>query len=205
MKIRIFYFVIFLSFLSLGYYIYKNFSVTEEDIKLYHELMDRKATLTSCEALKRKPFFQNRENVQKDIFLVQNDSRLHYRIFSEKSSVKLTEKKDNIEFVENMENIKCLAQDKIMFDEKEKKYSQQLRYFTAKKGTYSYPSHKFITDSINLSFFETPGDTLPENIETLAPNLKGYAKEVSFFLTDKTPNLNASHFRATFDPEKELR
>ena len=205
MKKIIFYLFISAAFISLGYFTYSNFCVTTDDENLYYKLLDRKVTLTSCEALKRKPLCQNRENVQKDIFVMQNKSRLHFRISSEISSIRLTEKKDNIEFIENLENIKCLVQDKIEYNPDKNIFEQKLRYFTAKTGTYTYPSHKFVTDAINLYFFEIPGNTLPNNIDLFAPHLKGFAKEVSFLLTDKTPELNASHFRACFDVDKEIR
>lgn len=176
-----------------------------KDIKKYHKILNRKAKLTSCKALKRKPIHQERTNVQKDIFLLQNNSRLHFRIFSKNSTLKITEKQNSIELIENLKNIKCFAQDKIYYNPESKRFEQKIRYFTAKEGTYTYPSHKFLTDSINLSFFDLPGKTLPSNIHSFTPYLKGIAREVSFFLKDKSPKLNAHHFRASFDANKELR
>ena len=204
MRKKIVYIYIFIAFSILGYFTYDTFSISKEDTNLYHELLNRKSALTSCEALKKKPLLQTRKEVQKDIFLTQNKSRLHFRICSEKSFVKLTEKKDNIEFIEDLDTIKCFFQDRISFDSQTNSYNQQLRCFTADKGTYVYPSHKFSTDSINLSFLEIPGNNLPDSIDHFPPHLKGFAKEVSFILTDKSPQLNASHFRACFDLDKEI-
>jgi hypothetical protein len=205
MRKKIFYLFILTSWTYLGYLTYKNFSINQDDVDLYYNLLNRKNKLTSCEALKRKPLCQNRVNVQKDIFMIQNKTRLHFRICSENSVITLSEKKDNVQFVENLENIKCLVQDKISYNQEKKSYEQELRYFTAKEGIYTYPSHKFITDSINLSFFQVPGILLPESLENFQPHLRGFAKEVSFQLTDQAPKLNASHFRASFDLEKEIQ
>lgn len=198
-------FFIFSSLLILGYITYDILHIQKKDIDAYEDLINRKSELTSCEALKRKPFSQNRTNVQKDIFLNQNNSRVHFRIFAENSFLTLTEKKENIEITENLKNIKCLIQDKISFNSEKNHFEQQLRYFTAKNGTYLYPSHKFLTDTINLSFFDLPGNVLPDDIDLFTPTLKGFAKEVSFTLIDKYPEINASHFRASFDLEREIR
>lgn len=187
------------------YYASSLFFISDIDIKEYHNFLNRKTKATSCRALKRKPIEQQRENVQKDIFLTQDGTRLHFRIFSEKSILTFTEKKDNIEIIENLEKIKCLIQDRYFFNPQKKIFQQQLRYFTAEKGSYIYPSHKFVTDSINLNFFEIPGDSLPDDMISFEPYLKGFAKEVSFSLTEKSPRLTAKHFQASFDLEREIR
>jgi hypothetical protein len=197
MQKNIFYLFIFFSICTLGYFTSTLFYINEKDIENYHQIMDRKTKSTSCQNLKRQPLYQERQGVQKDIFLSQNKTRNHFKIQSEESCVTFTEKNEKIELIENLKNIKCLIQDKII--DENNSFTQQLRYFTAKKGTYVYPSHKFVSDAINLSFFDIPGKSLPETINDFNPYLKGFAKEVYFSLTDKTPQLTAYHFRASFD------
>ena len=206
MKKAFFYLLILFSFLAFSFFTYKVFLIGEKDIEEYHAILNRKSDLTSCKSLKREPLYQTRQNVQKDIYLTQsNNQRLHFRIFSKSSTICLIEKKYGIELLEDLKNLDCLVQDKICFNSQNNKYNQQLRYFTAKKGSYIYPSHKFTTDTINLEFFDIPGKDLPENIDLYRSYLKGFAKGVSFTLTDKSPELTAEHFRASFDLETELR
>lgn len=194
-----FYLMIFSSLFFLGYFTFNIFVIKERDIKKYNNILKRNSKLTACEALKREPLLQKRKNVQKDIFISQNGTRLHYRIFSDSSTICFTEKKAGIEFVETLKNLKCLVQDKIYLNPEKNCFFQQLRYFTAKEGNYIYPSHKFVSDSIRLSFFDIPGKTLPNDISTFEPYLKGFANEVSFHLTDTASKLTAQHFRASID------
>jgi hypothetical protein len=205
MRKILFHFTLLSALLVAIYFTLNIFTLKPKDIKKYHKILNRKAKLTSSKAFKRKPIDQKRTNVQKDIFLIQNNSRLHFRIFSKNSTLKITEKQSSIELIENLKNIKCFAQDKIHYNLENKRFEQKIRYFTAKEGTYAYPSHKFLTSSINLSFFDLPGKTLPPDINSFTPYLKGVAREVSFFLKDKSPKLNAHHFRASFDAKKELQ
>ncbi len=198
------YFFIFLSFFLLTYATFRIFVIKEKDIKKYSSILKRSSHLTACEALKREPLLQKRKNVQKDIFLSQNNTRLHYRIFSDSSTICFTEKKEGVQFIETLKNLKCLAQDKIYLNTQKNCPYQQIRYFTAKEGNYIYPSHKFISDSIHLSFFDIPGSTLPKDISSFEPYLKGFANEVSFHLTDNSSSkLTAQHFRALIDVEKK--
>lgn len=206
MKQFVFYSIISLFFAFLIICLVNTFIIRDRDLKKYNNILKRNTKLTACQALKREPLLQKRKNVQKDIFFSQNDSSmLHYRIFSDSSTVCLTEKASGIELVETLQNLKCLAQDKVYFDPIKKGFSQQLRFFTAKEGYYIYPSHKFVSDSINLSFFDLPGKTLPDDISSFEPYLKGFAKEVSFHLTDNASKLTAHHFRASFEMNREMK
>jgi len=199
---------IFFSFISLSLFflisifLFKIFSIKNEDIQKYHQTLHQQ---TSYKFLQREPIHQKRENVQKDIFILQNNSRLHFKIFSTNSTLFIVEKQNKIELKENLENIKCLMQDKIEFFPQKNSFEQKIRYFTAKTGTYLYPSNKFFTDSIKINFFELPGNTLPEDINSFTPYLKGSAKDVSFYLSDKSTKLNAEHFKASVDIKKALK
>lgn len=200
-KNKFLYFSIFSIFLFFSFCIFNIFHLKQKDIEKYHKIVNKKSKLTSSKKFKRKPIFQKRTNVQKDIFILKDKNRIHFRIFSENSILNIKEVNNKIEIKEFLENIKCLMQDKIYFSKN--KPFQKLKYFEAEKGTYFYPSHKFYTDDINLSFFEIEGKDLPKNVDSLIPYLKGFAKDVSFIKKDFF-NLNAKHFRASFDPKGEF-
>ena len=197
MKKNIFYVLLIFAFLFCGYLTFHLFHVSDKDLGKYQKIYFSSKKQDSDV----KPATQKRSGVQKDIFFTRNEQRFHFKIFSEKSEITVANKK---EIIENLENIVCLTQDKIFFDNTKQEPMQQLRYFTAKEGTYTYPSHKFTTNFMNLTLFEAPGSELPASVNGLKPYLAGTAKEVSFSLIDKMPTLSAYHFKAAVDFDKAL-
>lgn len=200
-----FYTITSLIFLSLIFFTYKIFNVKHKDLVEYHNILHRKTKLSSCEKLKRKPLKQFREEVQKDIYQggIKDQDRLHFRIFAKNSSLYIRESQKNLELIDDMEDIKCLAQDRIY--QKDKDFHQQIRYFTAKKGKYRYPSNIFLTDSINITMFNLPGKVIPDNIDSYTPYLTGFAKEVSFSIKNGFSSINANHLRASFEVNEKIK
>ena len=136
---------------------------------------------------------QIRKNVQKDIW---TEERLHFRLFSESSKVRLKKAK-KVSFEETLKNLQCWIQDKV--DPK----NQQIRYFTSASGKYYFPDHKFYAEKINLYFYQLPGKELPSNISEKEAYVSGIAKDISFYIFEKTPHFKAEHFRAHFNFENE--
>ncbi|HSW72791.1 MAG TPA: hypothetical protein VLG44_05240 [Chlamydiales bacterium] len=183
-----------LVFLS-GVIAYQLIHVRDVDYKAYQELEMQKAAAIEKKSL-WKPLKQMRQIVQKDIYLPEENERHHLRITSENSelSFRFINKKPQI--VENLKQLQCWMQDKILND------SQQIRYFTAKEGTYLFPSHFFYAQKVHLSFYQCPGFLLPTSLSVEDAFLNGFANEVSFQLNEKSPTFTAHKLKAKIYPEK---
>ncbi len=202
MKKHIFYsFLIFLFSFSILNLI-RLFKIDEQDLLKYQNLSQRQMKTNFS---KKEPVYQKRINVQKDIWYLENESRLHFSIFSTDSFLSLKNKNGHLEVVEDLKNIHCLAQEKIVFNPLTKKWEQKLKYFNAQKGTYLFPSHQFSSDMINLYFYDLEGIDLPKNLTAFSPYLKGVANQVFFTLSDKKSHFKAYHFKACFDTSQEIQ
>lgn len=141
---------------------------------------------------------QQRKNVKKDIYFVQEDNtRLHYRIHSQ-SSLLIVQPRDGgkkIELNEKLEKIKCWMQDKLYYASSGESPMQQIRFLEAEEGLYCYTSQQFIAQSVALSLFRLPDHNLPQELRAM-PFLKGLAQDVSFAVSGKTPSFKAQHFKA---------
>jgi hypothetical protein len=143
-----------------------------QDRDLYNQLMEESVSLKMRRALERNGAHQIRRGVQKDIWTVRGDERLHYRLHSARSYLTLTQKKDRIEALEKLEDVECAIQEKVDSSRK----VQQVRTLKAPRGTYMYPPHQFDLETVHFSFFKLPGNVLPETISEL-PFLQGEADQ----------------------------
>jgi|SRR5579862_6890105 len=141
---------------------------------------------------------QQRKNVKKDIYFLQEDnSRLHYRIYSQSSLLTMQPQAEGkkIELNEKLEKIKCWMQDKLYYSSPGVGAMQQIRFLEAEEGVYCYTSQQFLAQSVTLSLFRLPDHDLPNDIRAV-PFLKGIAQDVSFAVSGKTPSFKAQHFKA---------
>jgi hypothetical protein len=141
---------------------------------------------------------QQRKNVKKEIYFVQEDnSRLHYRIYSQSSLLTMQPQIEGkkIELNEKLEKIKCWMQDKLYYSSPGIGPMQQIRFLEAEEGVYCYTSQQFLAQSVALSLYRLPDHDLPKDIRATA-FLKGIAKDVSFAVSGKTPSFKAQHFKA---------
>jgi len=197
-------FVIFI-FGILFYFFINSFILKEKDIQKYKKIIQKKNKTSYSTNLKKDTIFQIRNNVRKDIFFIKGKHRFHTKILSDSSSLEIKEKNGKVIFNEKLKNIKCISQDDLSFDKKNNINFQKIKYCTSSFGTYTYPSYEFYSPLMDISFFEIPGKTLPKDFLSYEPYLKGFIKEVFFSMQKNTNNLQAKHFRATFDPSKEFQ
>lgn len=139
---------------------------------------------------------QRRTGVVKEIWFTQEDnSRLHYRIFSESSLLTMNPKEKSFDVVEKLEKIKCWMQDKLYDPSSATGAAQQIRFLVAEEGLYRYTAQEFLAQSVALSLFRLAGHELPTEM-TAKPFLKGIAEDVSFAVSGKNPQFKAKHFKA---------
>jgi hypothetical protein len=191
-----------LSLLFWGVILSGLFTFRAEDKKSYQDLLTLKSENREKSSLS-KPLIQKRQKVRKDIFVPEEKNRLHLSLKSEESDLSIRMQNGKPEIVENLKNLECFMQDKL-FENTNCEKMQQIRHFTAKEGTYLFPSHKFYTQKVDLSFQTCLGHTLPSTLDESQSFLSGYASEVSFLLSQKNPAFTASHLKAKIREKNPL-
>jgi hypothetical protein len=160
-------------------------------------------------ALETHPATQKREQVQKDFWIPQGRQRQHLRILSRQSELILHERKGKLEAVEKLIGLECWLQEMIgegaSILHKQPAGSpamQQVRHLTADEGTYFYPSHHFLAQTVHLQFYRVLGTDLPENLDGSLAFLSGTATEASFSACGRGATFTARHLHASFDPTR---
>jgi hypothetical protein len=149
---------------------------------------------------------QNRKGVVKEIWFTQEDnSRLHYRIFSESSLLTIKPEGKNFDLIEKLEKIKCWMQDKLYDPAAGAGPMQQIRFLAAEEGLYRYTSQEFLAQSVALSLYRLGGHDLPKEMVATKPFLKGIAEDVSFAVSGKSPQFKAKHFKAELNTLEEKK
>jgi len=147
---------------------------------------------------------QERKAVIKDLWISEEQGRVHHRILGSSSTLLLIPKGCHFDVVEKLEGITCWMQDKLYPATASLEPEQQVRILQAKEGFYTYSNQEFLAQSVNLSLYRLTGNRLPEQIPLTNPFLKGVAKEISFTLAGKVPQFKASQFQAEISQGKNL-
>jgi hypothetical protein len=140
---------------------------------------------------------QQRKDVVKEIWFTQeDDSRLHYRIFSESSLLTIKPEGKGFDLIEKLEKIQCWMQDKLYDPTAGAGAMQQVRFLAAEEGIYRYTAQEFLAQSVGLSLYRMKGHELPRTTSGAKPFLQGIAEDVSFAVSGKNPQFKARHFNA---------
>ena len=139
---------------------------------------------------KKRPFHQIREQVQKDLFLAEENGRRQVSLKACSSIVTVKDK----EIVEEMKNLRCFMQDKLSETKGEK--WQQVRYFHSDKGVYQFETHLFKAETVDMTLYEAPGWTLELEEHPEKTFLSGIAHAVTFSLKEGYPHFHAEKFKA---------
>ncbi len=149
------------------------------DLDVYRRSIIEGAPQRSRHALQSHPAKQERTQVQKDFWIPQESFRKHLRIIGETSQLEVSERNGKMEAREKLNQLEGW-----MFEE------HQSRHFTAEKGTYYYPSHRFFAQSVHLEFFRNSD----------IPFLQGTAEQASFSASGASPLFKAEKLKADFNP-----
>jgi hypothetical protein len=173
--------------------------VRKSDLEKYRALMQKQQEIDTSSKTVTRSTYQTRESVRKDIWIADaNSDRLHYRIESKSSLLKLIPKEHKSEIIEQLQGIKCWMQDKLYAASEAATPMQQVRYLEADQGTYRYNSQHFDANSVSLSLLRLPGHLLSFPFDPQAePFLKGVAQNVSFSIDEGIPKFQARNFKAT--------
>lgn len=175
--------LLFLWWLSFGHIGPSHMAAYQQEVALQQQL--------SMQAMARSTE-QHRGKVVKEIFFTDNEGqRLHYRIESDASTLTLQPEGPHVDIIEHLQGMRCWMQDKLEED------AQQIRYFEATDGIYRYSAQRFLAQSVALSLYRLPGHDLPVQWEDKSPFLKGTADSVSFAVSGKTPQFQATQFTAS--------
>jgi hypothetical protein len=134
---------------------------------------------------------QHAEVIQKDLWLHDEEHRIHLRLNSSACNILLSQKNKGIEFEEQMQNLHCAIQDKINAT------SQEVRYFTSPTGYYRFPSQKFSIDHVDLFFFHLPGKKLPYHFNKADAYLSGTASKANLLISKKKPTFAIESLQLT--------
>ena len=186
----------FISFIFFLFFFFYFFFIKSSDYQQYQKLSQQKRKIETEKHLVKKTATQKREHVQKDIYLPQDEKKMHFRLASSLSTLCFSQLDDSIDIIEHLSDIHCWIKEK-----NDSSYNQ-LRYFIAEKGMYTFPSNQFSGENISLYFFFHSLENF-SSPDLLSAYLKGYAKKMIFSLSEKTPHIEVDDFQATFLPKKE--
>lgn len=190
----------FVSAASLAWVFHSGFA-RQNDHKRYRAFREKQHEISNTSSkIVSENAYQTREGVRKDIWTTEEGNvRMHYRIDSKSSVLKLTPTESKMELVENLQGIKCWMQDKLFFTTTTTQGSpmQQVRYLEADEGTYRYNTQQFDAHSVSLSLLRLPGHFLSFDVGPKDAFLRGIAQNVSFSISEGTPQFQAQNFKAT--------
>ncbi|MCB1181161.1 MAG: hypothetical protein KDK55_03955 [Chlamydiia bacterium] len=171
--------------------------VREKDRMAYRTLVESSQPQLQEGSLASQCSHQMREGVTKEFWINQN-GRLKGRLTSQRSSLFLFPEKGKIDVIEEMKNVSCLMQETLIDDHK-----QELRYFEAEKATYNYTTQLLVANEVKFWKYQIDGQDLPDTPPTSPPLMNGIADTMIITITGSSVQMNADHFKATFDPKKE--
>lgn len=176
--------------------------VRSEDMVKIGAILSEKSFIKSGKALSASQ--QERSGVVKDLFVVQeNSERLHHRICSERSTLTIVPRGHRVELIEKLEHIHCTMQDKLIPSSPKCRMMQQVRFLEAEEGFYFSSNRTFSAHTVHLSLYRIGGHRLPDTLPATSPFLKGIARDVSFSLSGRSPELKAEGLRAEFARQEE--
>ena len=137
------------------------------------------------------PNRQEKTGISKDLFIAENEQRLHHSITSPRSLLTANPKGKHIELIEKMFDMKCTLQEKVVDDGLFVR--DQIRLVESKEGSYSYTDQKFYAPSVAFSLFDFPK-------EAADSFLSGVAHIVSISFIDHDTKFHAKHFTGYVTP-----
>ena len=160
-------------------------------------------SIATTRKAKQGPVEQIRHGAAKDLWKLGEDGgvRLHYHIESPYSILTAYPQGSSYELVERMNGIKCYFQENVDLDQSR----QQIRYFQADRGSYSYGKQSFTAESVLITVSQTAGNELQMNINPTEIFLKGMASQVSLSFAGQQPDFQAKAFRAKIRNPGNLR
>lgn len=169
------------------------------DFKIVKKLKEEKELASSRNTFSATS--QKREGVRKEIWFSEEDHmRLQYRIESQGSLLTFIPKENKVDIVENLEKLKFWMQDKLYTNPN----MQELRFLEADQGTYRMTSQEFLAQTVSVSLFRLPGNTLPETIDPRSAFLRGLSESILFSISGKMPQFEAQNFKASLNKRQSL-
>ena len=137
---------------------------------------------------------QQREQVLKDIFLMQESGRLHMHIACKTSQIVFETNGRESQLVEHLKDIHALFQEELGYTAT-KRPTQIVQSVRANEGTYNYQLNRFITEDVELARYLLDGHQLPQQVSG-KPLMSGRANS-AVFTFDDTFQFTAKKMRAT--------
>ncbi|WP_068467118.1 hypothetical protein [Candidatus Protochlamydia phocaeensis] len=171
---------------------------------------------------KKKPFTtrQQRSQVSKQIFFINDQGRLQWRLKSASSELTFGQQADSMELVEHFKNVSCLMQEKLIFSQSESQESlnlslnqrkgkreeegnlsashQLIRCLQAQQAVYHYKTQELAAEDVDLARYSIPGHEWVDIFDSFKPVMKGQAQRIQLSFSPSEPSFKAQGIRATF-------
>ena len=213
-----------LVFLTIFFFSFQIFSFNEKDLLAYRALVD-----TDSEGEETKTVAeQKRSGVCKEIFYIQNLSRLCLKVNASSSILELNQNGSETEIIEKLDNVVGMLQEELFYrlpDGREAilqengrlliknnsskhefvdyplsstQAMQSIRCFEADSALYSYKDNRLLATQVKVSRYIIPGHTFKEPLQDYKPQMIGYAKEAHLTFEEGIPHFKASQLKAVF-------
>ncbi len=136
---------------------------------------------------------QQREQVVKDIFLMQESGRLQMHIVCKDSRIVFETNGREAQLVEHLKDIHALFQEEL--GNTNHRPTQIVQAVRANEGTYNYQLNRFVTEDVEIARYLVDGHRLPDQVSG-KPLMSGRAKS-AVFTFDDTFQFTAQKMRAT--------
>jgi hypothetical protein len=176
----IFCFVFFLYILKIFLFLHHS------DYNNYKSLLEQNQERDTKNFFSSKTPYQKRKDVKKDIWISEDNKRTQIHILGNESEIFLQQKFGKIKLVEKIGGLSGWV----------KEEGKNMRYFTAKNGSFSVPSHQFLAHDINMAIIEKN-----EPLDFSKVIMSGKANKLTFKLNKKSPRIHAEGFKAKFSVE----
>ncbi len=178
------------------FFLFNFLYISEKDKIAYNNLEQKNLDFDLTKA------YQKRENVQKDLYVIDKENRKHYQISSKLSEIFLNRENQKYQLIENLNSITFLCFE----DSLSPQMIEHVKCITANTGNYIFPCHKFNLFDITLSFINTSHFD-KTNLEQSFSDayFKGKAKELAFSIHKRKPKIKAISFEGSFNPKKSTK
>ena len=162
------------------------FLISKNDLKKY-ELSEKKKSFE-----KSNQACMQTLGVKEDLFIAEKNTRNHYCIFSDSSSVSLVKKLQKYELSKNLNNV-TFTNEELLSNK-----IKHVRFASAESGIYIFP-YNLNLENVNLSF-----TYYSQQLQTNFQNqyFSGKGKFLHFFTDKKSPHVEIDGFDGTFTPVK---
>jgi len=149
-------------FCAAATFLFTQFGKTHtEDQGAYETLVSSRVGRRPKKTAEQPPIHQVRGGVQKDFWTQKHGTPSHFRLTSAHSVLWIHQRKKKFEITENLESLDCCIQEGS---------TNELKWLTAREGSFSYPANRFTAKDATLSLFSFSEPAFPTTFPESPPH-----------------------------------